>query len=324
VNELNFLTVLRDDIRSGLSHASPEYRAKHGAWLAARQQPSGGFANRRGRADLYYSAFALRALSALNALTTTMAEAAGQYLLTLSRKPDVERLRQPAGAFCDAVAAVSWWDSLALCEEQLGRALLEASERAQVVDVTVTRLNALRREDGGFAKTDIDIAGSLYHTFLAGCALLRMGAPFPEPERARAFLESMEQPGGGFLENRFSKKPGTNGCAAAISLSVLLDVDKDMSRHAEFLASMHSSEGGFYATPAAPIADLLSSYTALFTLKLLGAAQPRLTATAWRYARTLEDAAGGYTGFALETVVDCEYTFYGLGVESIALAAAAS
>ena len=31
----------------------------------------------------------------------------------------------------------------------------------------------------------------------------------------------------------------------------------------------------------------------------------------------LEAPDGGYTGFALESVVDCEYTFYGLGVESI-------
>lgn len=73
--------------------------------------------------------------------------------------------------------------------------------------------------------------------------------------------------------------------------------------------------------PSAPIADLLSTYTGLFTLKMLGKGDPKITSKALAYARGLEDPEGGYTGFALETIVDCEYTFYGLGVESIAHAA---
>src|ERR1041384_782815 len=109
---MNFLSLVRDSIREGLLFAPEEFRHRHAAWLAARQTQEGGFANRRGRADLYYTAFGLRALSALNELTPEIAENATRFLLAQFNQPDTVRLRQPHGAFSDAVAALSWWDSL--------------------------------------------------------------------------------------------------------------------------------------------------------------------------------------------------------------------
>ena len=314
---MDFLTLLRDDIREGLARTDPEYRRKHTLWLIAQQRPEGGFANRRGRADLYYTTFALRSLSALSALTPEIAELAAGFLLRLARQPDSIRTRQPNGAFCDAVCAASWWDSLRLCEEVLGPRLI-GDENTGAMEATAVRLAALRRGDGGWGKTDIDACGSLYHSFLAACAFARMDRPLPEAEKVHLFVKSMDQPAGGFLENCYSKRPGTNGSAGGVSLSLLLGILNDMEKHAAFIAGMISGEGGFYATPAAPIADLLSTYAALFTLRILGQEDARLTRAAAGYARSLEQSSGGYTGFALESVVDCEYTFYGLGVESIA------
>lgn len=313
---MNFLSFLRDDLRAGLALTPDEYRLKHSRWLLAQQRPEGGFANRRGGADLYYTAFALRGISALGALTPDVARNAGVFLKSLLQVPDVERVRQPHGCFSDAVMAVSWWDSLFLCEEVAG-AILSDTERAVAITETGARLDLLRRDDGGWGKGDADAAGSLYHSFLAACAYLRMDRAVPDVEKAAALLKTLSVPGGGFLENRFSKRPGTNGCAAALGLAMIVGFEFDAEKQISFLTDMVSPEGGFYATPAAPIADLLSTYTGLFSLKLLGVVEPLRVAKALGYARTLE-TDGGYTGFALETVVDCEYTFYGLGVESIA------
>jgi hypothetical protein len=36
------------------------------------------------------------------------------------------------------------------------------------------------------------------------------------------------------------------------------------------------------------------------------------------FSRSLEQPQGGYVGFALDTIADCEYTFYGLAVEGLA------
>ncbi|MGD0088521.1 MAG: prenyltransferase/squalene oxidase repeat-containing protein [Planctomycetota bacterium] len=315
------LLLLRDDIRSGLAQLPATYRDKHLRWLISRQQAEGGFANRRGNVDLYYTAFALRGLSVLQSLTPESARAAAGLLLARMRQPEALRIKQPGGAFCDAVLAASWWDALALCEEILGPQLA-AEESADARQATLARLAALRRPDGGYAKTDIDASGSLYHTFLAAAVCLRLGTALPEPERALAFARSLAQPTGGFRENRHARTPGTNGSAAGVALGVLLGETGRVEEHASFLAAMQDEDGGFRATPAAPLADLLSTCTALFTLKLLGKLAGPAAERAAQFARSLEQAGGGYTGFALDSVPDCEYTFYGLASEGLAAASA--
>jgi len=313
---MDFLTLLRDDIRDGLAKTSPEFRARHTAWIISQQCPEGGFANRRGKVDLYYTAFALRSLSALNELTPVISQKAASWLTTIARVPDTVRLRQPHGAFCDTVQATSWWDSLILCEEVSGK-LLDESERKQLQSITLDRVHSMRRPDGGYAKTTIETHGSLYHTFIAASLHARTGIPIPDIDSMRSFLSSLARPEGGYIENKFSKRPGTNGTSAGIFLNLILS-DFDVSvKHFDFIDSMRNEEGGFEAAPSAPMADLLSTYTALLTLKMGGRLHSDLLDAAAHYARELEMADGGYTGFALESTVDCEYTFYGLGVESI-------
>jgi geranylgeranyl transferase type-2 subunit beta len=317
------LALLRDDFRAGLARTDAAYRQRHARWLTGRQLPDGGFANRRGNSDLYYTAFALRGLSLLEGLTPDVARAAAGRAAALFRQDEAARIRQPGGAFCDAVLALSWWDALALCDETLGPQL-SPEESAAARQATRARLDSLRRPDGGWAKTDVDAAGSLYHTFLAACVYLRTGQTLPQAERAAEFLKSLAQADGGFLENRYSKRPGTNGCAAGVGLSVLLGEVNGLERHAAFIAALQDPDGGFRATAAAPLPDLLSTYTALVTLKLLGKLEPPAATAAARFGRSLESAQGGYTGFALDTTADCEYAFYGLSVEGLTASAVAA
>lgn len=327
---MDFLQLLRDDVRDGLNRAPAGYREKHMRWIAAQEHSGGGFKNRRGNAELYYTTFALRSLAALNGLTPEIAQRAATFLLRLRN--------ERGGAFGDAVSAASWWDSLSLCEEIIGPRLAQP-ERIELTRLTHARLGFLQRDDGGWAKTALEGNGSLYHTFLVACTYLRMGEPLPAPDKLRGFLKCLEQSGGGFLENKYSKRPGTNGTAAGVGLSLLLAAStaagrfaswtglaekllplatRDLACHATFVKSMRGGEGGFYATPNAPITDLLSTYTGLFTLKMLGQSDQKITTRAVAYARSLEDEEGGYAGFELESILDCEYTFYGLGLESIA------
>ncbi|HEY3323802.1 MAG TPA: prenyltransferase/squalene oxidase repeat-containing protein [Planctomycetota bacterium] len=313
---MSFLNLLRDQLREGIARNPPEFREKHARWLLSQMRPEGGFANRRGQADLYYTAFAVRSLSALNALPSERVPEIAGFLRDLLRQPEAACMRQPKGAFADAVMAASWWDVLSVCEEAGGK-LISDEERSKARLLTETRLGKLRRPDGGWAKTDIDAASSVYHSFLATSVYLRMDAEPPEPERMAELLTRMAQPDGGFLENQYSKRPGTNGTAAGVMLSTLLGQVDGIERHGSFLAKMQSSDGGFFATPSAPLSDLLSTYSGLFTLKLLGQADARMSDAALRYARGMEARDGGYVGFALETTADCEYTFYGLGVEGL-------
>jgi geranylgeranyl transferase type-2 subunit beta len=310
---MDFLELLRNALRDGLRGTDAGYRQKHARWLAAQQQADGGFANRRGRADVYYTAFALRGLWALGELTSERASAAAQFLRARASQPPAELTRQPGGAFCDAVTAASWWDAVALCGGAAG-----TRDEAPARAVTLARLTELRRPDGGWAKAGGEVHGSLYHTFLAHALYARLAEPVPDDERARTFLRGLARPSGGFFENRFSKTAGTNGTAAGVFLSLMWGETAGLEPHAAFIASLRTPDGGFRATPSAPIADLLSTYTALLALSLTGAITCEMALAARDFARALECENGGYLGFALETAADCEYTFYGLGVESIA------
>jgi hypothetical protein len=258
---------------------------------------------------LYYTSFAVRALSALNALNGERALKCGRYILGLRT--------QPGGAFSDAVSIAAWWDSIALCEEAIGNELAREA-RLESGAVSHTRLNLLRRPDGGWSKTTLEGNGSLYHTLLASCAYYRMGRTPPDPEAIRKFLKEQEQPGGGFLENKFSQRPGVNGSMAGIGLAMLLNEEIDFEKHSNYLKTMRGSDGGFIATPNAPMEDLLSTFTGVFGLTLMGQGSDEITQGALKYARAMEAPNGGYAGFALESVQDCEYTFYGLGIEALA------
>src|SRR6185295_5766716 len=182
---MDFLTLLRDDLREGLSKTSGEYHARHAKWIIAQQTEAGAFGNRRGKPDLYYTAFALRSLSALNELNAEICGRVARWLIAIAREPDSVRLRQPSGAFCDTVQAASWWDSMLLCEEASGKCLDDA-ERASLKQLTLDRLQAMRREDGGYAKTPIETNGSLYHTFIAASLHARMGLVVPDEEKVRS------------------------------------------------------------------------------------------------------------------------------------------
>lgn len=313
---MDFLSLLRDDIREGLAQTSDAFRARHTQWILSQQCSDGGFANRRGKVDLYYTAFALRSLSSLNELTPDRARRAADWLLSIAREPDSVRMRQPHGAFSDTVQSASWWDSMILCEEAAGK-MVDDAERVQFSALTFERMYSMRRDDGGYAKTSIETHGSLYHTFIAASLHARLGVAIPDDEKMRAFLHSLARPYGGFIENKYSKRPGTNGTSAGVFLCLILGELDGHEKHFDFIASMRNEEGGFEAAPSAPLADLLSTYTALLTLKMGGRLNSDLLDAAAHYARELEAPDGGYTGFALESVLDCEYTFYGLGVESI-------
>jgi geranylgeranyl transferase type-2 subunit beta len=63
-----------------------------------------------------------------------------------------------------------------------------------------------------------------------------------------------------------------------------------------------------------PLADLLSTFTASWTLAELGAADRLDAREVSGYAEAVERAQGGFRGGLWDEKVDVEYTFYGLGV----------
>jgi geranylgeranyl transferase type-2 subunit beta len=297
-----YLQQLTIRLGTGLGNVPVETRERHARFLKHAQRPDGGFGGRLGESDLYYTSFALRGLAILGELYGEVAERVLPFLQSRLKTPET---------LIDHMSLV------------FGSALLEAAAGLNVYgaagdswkDQFAERIEALRRDDGGYAKGQQGIASSTYYTFLALLCLELMERPCPEPGRIVEFLLSQRDEMGGFREIRVGKRAGTNPTAAAIgSLRILNALDDTIACDtAEFLADMQELDGGLLANSRIPIADILSTFTGVLTLVDLDRIDAIEPTAALRFTSSLERPEGGFLAALWDEVCDVEYTFYGLG-----------
>jgi geranylgeranyl transferase type-2 subunit beta len=294
-------------LADGVSRLPAEIRMRHAAYLRAAQNADGGFSGRAGGSDLYYTGFALRGLAVLDALTPALAERAAAYL---------------RGSLTQQTSVVDFFSLLYACllvQLAGGPNVLSASP-SDWPDRVVALLERFRAADGGYAKTLDGTSGSTYHTFLVALCYQLLGRPLPRLADVVRFVASRRREDGGYVEMAPMRRGGANPTAAAVGLLQIASaempgvLDEVRDGVIDFLAGMASPEGGLRANGRAPLADLLSTFTAAWTLEQLGGL-PRLDAeVVRRYAASLERPEGGFHGGLWDEGYDVEYTFYGLGV----------
>jgi geranylgeranyl transferase type-2 subunit beta len=303
-----YLARLNVSLADGLSRLPDEVRRRHAGYLRSMQQPDGGFPGREGGADLYYTGFALRGLSVLDDLTPEIAtRTAGFLRSSLEREASV-------------IDFFSLLYSCLLVQSSGGPDVLAGSPADWPERVAAT-LEGFRTADGGYAKGPGGASGSTYHTFLVALCYQLLGRDVPKPQEIQRFVLSRRREDGGFVEIAPMRRGGTNPTAAAIGLLTITEpqtgpMPAEVRAGAiDFLAEMSTAEeGGLRANGRAPLADLLSTFTASWTLAELGALD-RLEADSIRaYAQSVERAEGGFHGGLWDEGFDVEYTFYGLGV----------
>jgi geranylgeranyl transferase type-2 subunit beta len=289
-------------LASGLGQWDERTRQRHSAWLLNKQQVDGGFPGREGGSDLYYTSFALRSLSILGELHGEPADLAAAFLGS--------RL-QSRQSVIDALSLIY---SAAMLESSAGLDIFANVSTDWRQNITAW-IETLRRDDGGYAKGSEGIASSTYQTFLVLLCLQLLDLPIPNPDQVITFLLSQRGQDGGFREIRASKRSGTNPTAAAVGALRILGQMTDELRDGviDCLSDMQTDEGGLRANSRIPIADLLSTFTGLWTITDLGAGDVLDIDAIRKYALSLEDQAGGFRGAELDFACDVEYTFYGLG-----------
>ncbi len=308
-----YLQRLTTKLTDGLSRLPEEVRARHARFLLARQGEDGGFAGREGGSDLYYTGFALRGLIVLDSLSEEVAMKSADYLR--------HSLQQQA----TVVDFYSLLYSCLMIQVASGIDALENSSEDWPDRVSET-LETFRTEEKGYAKVAGAPSSSTYHTFLVGLCYELLGRSMPDAEAVHPFLMSRQREDGGFVEIKQMRRSGTNPTAAAIGQMQLLEDWTDASllttelreQVIEFLMEMPSPmEGGLRANGRAPAADLLSTFTGLWTLDQLGALDRVDLDSARRYAQSLELDDGGFHGGLWDDGTDVEYTFYGLGIRAL-------
>jgi geranylgeranyl transferase type-2 subunit beta len=299
-----YLQRLTSRLADGLTRLPDDFRARHVEFLRARQNADGGFPDRDGGSDLYYTGFALRSLAVLDALTPEVVERATAFLRA--------RLTEEASVIdffsllysCLLVQAAGGPDVLAHAPEDWPERVAAA-------------LETFRTSDGGYARNRGAVSGSTYHTFLVGLCCELLGRALPRPGEVAAFVASRRREDGGYVEIGPMRRSGTNPTAAAVGILQLIGAPlggEDRARVIDFLAQMPSPEGGLRANTRVPLADLLSSFTGAWTLSELVAIDRVDTEALGDYARSLALPGGGFRGGLWDEGTDVEYTFYGLGV----------
>lgn len=309
-----YLFRLDERVSRGLSAWDAARRIKHRRYILTQQNPDGGFGGRglpsensleqpEGReSDLYYTAFAIRALSALKEFHPEDARHVAQFL-------DVSRHHQAT-----VIDVVSWLYSALMVQAQSGIDLLAQADANWPTRLAAS-LESFRARDGGYAKTHEGAAGSTYHSFLVALCYELIGQTLPAPERLVTFMRDRQRDDGGFVEIAPMKRSGTNPTAAAIGV---LTLHSTIGKHLRddvlaFLRDVRSGEGGFQANTRIPFADTLSTFTGYLTCVDLEAADFIDAAQLEQFILSLELPNGGFRAAAWDQATDVEYTFYALG-----------
>ena len=262
-------------------------------FLVRQQNVDGGFKDRSGRSDLYYTVFGLEGLLALQASLPT--EKVEMYLRGFGTGQNLDFIHLCSLARCRAAA--SQQDRLhatANWSADLGR-----------------RLEEFRSADGGYHVVRGSNFGTAYGCFLALAAYQDLRIPLPDPLRMVQCLKFLETPDGAWANERGIKVGATNSTAAMVTLLRQLSMPI-APVVGDWLVARCRTDGGFVATPFAPLPDLLSTATALHALAGLERDFGPIKERCLDFIDTLWSNEGGFHGHWGDDLLDCEYTYYGL------------
>ncbi len=259
-------------------------------FLHSQMNDDGGFRDRAGKSDLYYTAFGLQGLTALQQPLPT--ERIVPYLNSFGDTEGLDLVHLACLARC--------WASLP--HEYLTEELVER---------LLSRLRAFQAADGGYSAQPGAERGSAYGCFLAFGAYEDLYRPLPNADAVLNCIQSFRSPEGGYANGLELPLGLTPPSAAAAMVQKQLGRQPDDQLKAWLLARWHV-EGGFVVGEGVPMPDLLSTATALHALAGLQVDLEPFKEQCLDFVDTLWTARGGFYGNWEDDHLDCEYTYYGL------------
>ncbi len=258
-------------------------------FILAQQNPDGGFRGRSDVSDLYYTQFALQCLEGLK--TTHPLPKTETFLASLGDGSDLDLVHTTCLARC------------------LSSPLIKGGNKIPVK--VFERINTHHLAGGGY-RLDLEVTSdSIYATFLADLAHQDWNVTPKNLDEFYKYIGKKKSKDGGFADQS-GLDSGTTPVTAAAAM-LLNETNTNLAPDImAWLTAQWFHAGGFLATPNAPIPDLLSTSTALFALKTLGADISLFEDKTMKFIEYVWDDSGGFCGHIADSVADCEYTFYGL------------
>ncbi len=128
---------------------------------------------------------------------------------------------------------------------------------------------------------------------------------------------SFIQEDGAFVNEKASKYGVTSTSSAGLAMMAVIK-NQNIEKTVAWLNKRYNSRGGFKAAENLPIADLLSTATALFALKIANIPMNQFMQKSENFINLHWDCSGGFFGSIADMKADCEYTYYALlGLGSI-------
>ena len=259
-------------------------------FILGQQNDDGGFQNRSGQSDLYYSVFGMQSLLALQ--TPLPVESITPHIASFEDGESLDFVHLCCLARCRAILS----DAGVLYHQTMKGAL-------------VRRIEAHRARDGGYHPTPASTQGTAYAAFLALGAYQDLGVQLPNRAGLANSLRLLATPEGAWANERPAQIASTNSTAAAMAVLGGIATCRKAGRW--LLAQAHPL-GGFRASPLAPLPDLLSTATTLHALASVGLPTTSVREACLDFMDTLWSNAGGFHGHWDDDALDVEYTFYGL------------
>lgn len=260
------------------------------AFALGQMNGDGGFRGRSERSDLYYTAFGIDCVLAMD--NELPARQIAEYLSGFGTGQELDLVHLAC---------------LARCLSRLGPQDAGGRRRASIVK----NLEAYHRGDGGYSTSRGRGHGSCYGCFLAQMAYRDLGLNAPEPAGMLRCLRGLRTADGAYANEPNPPAGTTTATAAAVVLLRDLGGAPDAAA-VQWLLSRCRGDGGFLAGPAAPIPDLLSTASTLYALSVASVPLAEIRQPCLDFIRSLWDERGAFCGSWADRTPDCEYTFYGL------------
>jgi len=271
-------------LQQGKKRLSSEAQKRITSFVKSQLTENGGFMDKNGKADLYYTSFGLMLAYILK--------------LKINTKNTESWLEKQDSQLSDLVNCSAYIRSRMLCK------LLKSGK----LSFAVSQLFKTKPTLPVFTNYPHGDENSPYSQFLLLSLREEMGIDTENRQEILTSLSEYRVENGGYSNIKGSKQASTNATVAALAVKGQLDGYRD-NDDVRFLYSLQDESGGFFAAVSSPVPDMLSTATALFMLKCYGIA-PRFNASDFIDAHWLQ--SGGFGATLMDETSDVEYTFYGL------------
>jgi prenyltransferase beta subunit len=317
MNQLMFDTII--NTRSKLSGDAIQLIQQ---FISSCKHQNGGFIDKSGKQDIYYSVFGYTLSYVFQTEINYHNEK--NYLNSIDQsKLDFVHLV----SFIQCVFLIETFNFLNK-NPKIGKIFLGSGFISNQLKNTINkkiakehvhlfkRIEDYRANDGGYNQNEINAKHStIYANYLVSIYLKDFGLELDQNKISNIHKNRINK-NGGFVNEFGSMSPVTTATSAALILQFISE-NSISKKSIEWLKNQQNKIGGFVAGEQLPLADLLSTSTAVLALNVTNNLNLINIQKCLQFIDLHWDKSGGFIGSISDSKPDIEYTFYallGLGI----------